>query len=335
MPIEVKELLDVDVRERSLVGKPANRRPFICFKSEEGEPVAEEHKWDKDAQEHLDTALNTPVENEDEIVEKAASAKAKNGIRGALRLLGSIRDEVPEDVFKQLAAIAGLKYEPPSKAKKAPAKTDAKKEAEKPEAATESEPTTPPPEKKKGNGNGDAHIPDMVMAVAKAADPKETAAILAAYQAAPELIGDLIIPMLVQKDARIGELQETVKPLLKREEDRIVNDIVDALEFTGDREKHVAFIQTLSAEQRADYIEAHKSASEVGKSAMKSLTKPQGSDADAPPSEDTAMAEATRRAKAEMSKSDEAGDLQTAIYQAFLADPDLYEKHCHETAGRE
>jgi len=332
MAVQVKELTDVEVLERSLVGKPANRRKFICFKSEEGEPpVAEEQQWDEGAQEHLDDGLNTPVDGEDDIIEKAASAKGKNSIRGALRLLNSVRDEIPEEIFKALAAAAGFSYEAPPKKKDAsdepPEERSKHKEptpAAKPEVASSD----------KGDGKDGEPIPDMVMAVAKGADtPERGTAILAAYRAAPDLISGLMAPMLLQKEAKIGELQDSIKPLLKERDDRAVAEIVDQLDLPGDRDKHVAFIQALTPEQRQDYLEAHKSTSQVAKSAMTELTRAQGTDAEAPPAEDSAWAEVTRRAKAQISKSDEPISLNDAMAQVFRDDPDLYEKYTFETMG--
>jgi len=63
------------------------------------------------------------------------------------------------------------------------------------------------------------------------------------------------------------------------------------------------------------------------------LTRAQGTDAEAPPAEDSAWAEVTRRAKAQISKSDEPISLNDAMAQVFRDDPDLYEKYTFETMG--
>jgi hypothetical protein len=108
----MNKLTGLDVVEVSLVTRGANRKKFALFKSEEGEAVNAEI---------LKAVLETPLEDEQKVDEvlKAAklSEKAQNAVKGALRLLNAYREELPKDVLKTLADLAGYEYPAPKEGK--------------------------------------------------------------------------------------------------------------------------------------------------------------------------------------------------------------------------
>ncbi|NPV72074.1 MAG: hypothetical protein HPY55_15825 [Firmicutes bacterium] len=108
----MNKLTGLDVVEVSLVTRGANRKKFALFKSEEGEAVNTEI---------LKAVLETPLEDEQKVDEvlKAAklSEKAQNAVKGALRLLNAYREELPKDVLKTLADLAGYEYPAPKEGK--------------------------------------------------------------------------------------------------------------------------------------------------------------------------------------------------------------------------
>lgn len=118
----MQRLKDLDVIEVSLVPKGANRRRFLLFKSEEEEDPMEEI---------LKAILETPLENEAKVEEvlKAAnlSEKAKGAVRGALKILSAYKDELPKDIMKTLAGLAGYGYPEPTQKQKGKDDDDDKK----------------------------------------------------------------------------------------------------------------------------------------------------------------------------------------------------------------
>jgi hypothetical protein len=105
------ELHDLKVEEVSLVPRGANRKRFLLLKSALGGDSA---MYDETL---LDRVLSTDLENESEIEEtlkaQGLSDKARNAVKGALRLLNAYRDELPPDIINTLASLAGYGYQPP------------------------------------------------------------------------------------------------------------------------------------------------------------------------------------------------------------------------------
>lgn len=117
----VKRLRDLEAVEVSLVPKGANRKKFLLFKSEEVTPM----------EEILKAILETNLEDEpkvDEVLKAAKiSDKAQNAVKGALRLLNAYKDELPKDIMKTLAGLAGYGYPEPAQKQKGKDDDDDKK----------------------------------------------------------------------------------------------------------------------------------------------------------------------------------------------------------------
>lgn len=90
------------VNEVSLVPKGANKKRFALIKSEKGDP---------DMEELLNAVSQAKLENEDKIDEICKQAKLSDNaiaaVKGALRLLMAVRQELPDVLFRQLSQIAG------------------------------------------------------------------------------------------------------------------------------------------------------------------------------------------------------------------------------------
>lgn len=118
----MNRLSDLEAVEVSLVPKAANKRRFLIFKSEEEE---------KPMEEILKAILETDLEDEkkvDEVLKAAKlSDKAQNAVKGALRLLNAYKDELPKDVMKTLAGLAGYGYPEPTEKAKAQDEDEKKK----------------------------------------------------------------------------------------------------------------------------------------------------------------------------------------------------------------
>jgi len=118
----VNRLKDLDAVEVSLVPKGANRKRFLIFKED-----------DSLMEEILKAVLETELEDEQKVEEvlKAAklSGKAQNAVKGALRLLNAYKDELPKDIMKTLAELAGYGY--PAPAEKAKDKKDEEEDKKK------------------------------------------------------------------------------------------------------------------------------------------------------------------------------------------------------------
>ncbi|MBW2674617.1 MAG: hypothetical protein JRD89_14600 [Deltaproteobacteria bacterium] len=84
-------------------------------------------------EEILKAVLETELEDENKVEEvlKAAklSGKAQNAVKGALRLLNAYKDELPKDIMKTLAGLAGYGY--PAPTEKAKGKKDEEEEDKK------------------------------------------------------------------------------------------------------------------------------------------------------------------------------------------------------------
>jgi len=104
----VYQLSDLEIPEVSLVPRGAVKKRFFIYKSEEGSLM----------EEILKAVLETELEDENKVDEilKAAklSDKARNAVKGALRLLNAYKDELPRDIMKTLANLAGYGYPEPT-----------------------------------------------------------------------------------------------------------------------------------------------------------------------------------------------------------------------------
>ena len=127
-----QRLKDLDALEVAMVPKMANRKKFLILKSEEESGMLDEAI--------LKAVLETDLEDEEKVnkVLKAAklSEKGQNAVKGALRLLGAYKDELPKDVLKTLAELGGYGYpEPAQKQKDEEDKKKQEEEAKKVEEA--------------------------------------------------------------------------------------------------------------------------------------------------------------------------------------------------------
>lgn len=106
-----KRLTDLDVFEVSLVPRGANRKKFLVLKEEVN---------GMDLEELYEIVTKTEAEGEEaleELTKAGLSEKAINAVKGALRLLNAYKDELPKDILKTLAGLAGYGYpEPQEKA---------------------------------------------------------------------------------------------------------------------------------------------------------------------------------------------------------------------------
>jgi len=103
----VNRLKDLDAVEVSLVPRGANKKKFLIFKED-----------DSPMEEILKAVLETELDDEQRVEEvlKAAklSDKGRNAVKGALRLLNAYKDELPKDIMKTLAELAGYGYPAPT-----------------------------------------------------------------------------------------------------------------------------------------------------------------------------------------------------------------------------
>ncbi|RJQ04429.1 MAG: hypothetical protein C4551_10775 [Bacillota bacterium] len=106
----VTRLRDLEAVEVSLVPRAANKRRFLVMKSE----TEVDHPLEK----VLKAILETDLEDEakvDEVLKAAKlSDKGQNAVKGALRLLNAYKDELPKDILKTLAGLAGYGYPEPA-----------------------------------------------------------------------------------------------------------------------------------------------------------------------------------------------------------------------------
>lgn len=104
-------LSDLEAFEVSLVPRGANRRKFLLFKSDDGE---------ENMDEILKSILESGIENEEEVDKKidellpeevkkqqALADRTKSAIKGALRLLTSVKGELPNEGRRLMGMLAG------------------------------------------------------------------------------------------------------------------------------------------------------------------------------------------------------------------------------------
>lgn len=106
-------LIDLDGLEVSLVPRGANKKKFFLTKEDEDSIMSEEIK------DLFEEVLKSDLENADEVEEilKAAklSDKGTAAVKGALKLLGAVKGEIPEGLREKLAGLVGYGYPPPAK----------------------------------------------------------------------------------------------------------------------------------------------------------------------------------------------------------------------------
>lgn len=95
-------LEDIQVAEVSLVPKAANKRRFLLWKSDE------EKGGEEPMDELLKAALATPLTGETALDKADLTDKAKEAVRGSLRILNAYRTELPKDVLSIMAGIGGF-----------------------------------------------------------------------------------------------------------------------------------------------------------------------------------------------------------------------------------
>lgn len=99
-------LKDLEAIEVSLVPKAANKKKFLLLKSEGGFQVDE----------ILKALVETELEDEKKIdtilKQMKLTDRATAAVKGAMKLLNAFRDELPEDLMKTLAGLAGYEFKP-------------------------------------------------------------------------------------------------------------------------------------------------------------------------------------------------------------------------------
>ena len=289
------ELKDVTVHEISLVDRPANKRPFLLFKSKESQTrkVGEyklTEQLTKEATEELQKALNTEGEDEAEKLEKI-DGKSKNAAKAALRILQHLTSGMdPEEVQKFLAD-AGFGYE---KADETPEATEAEKAIAKRDAAL-------------------AALPENVRAILKEEREADAA----------------------EKDTLRKQVEEGAKwraDFIAKAEAEAIEKLVDELQIPGmSREDQVIFVAALPEAQR-ESMKGWATALRVTKGFSDPTTvigTPRRGE-----HVTSANADTMEKARA-LVKADTSGelDLADAIVQVRAEDPALAERARLETLG--
>lgn len=102
------KLRNLEVVEVSFVPRGANRKKFFLIKQ-----MMEVKKLEEVIKEILEMELDNE-EKIDEVLKKAElSEKARNAVKGALKILVAYKDELPKDILKTLADLAGYEYAEP------------------------------------------------------------------------------------------------------------------------------------------------------------------------------------------------------------------------------
>ena len=123
MANEATRLTELEVAEVSLVGKPANKRSFLIFKSQEGGNTM------ADVNEQILEVLKADLPKDAEITAELTKAKlnekAIDAVKSALKILSAYKQDMPNDVMDRLAKLAEMEpprnpehYDDKSKAKK-------------------------------------------------------------------------------------------------------------------------------------------------------------------------------------------------------------------------
>lgn len=117
------ELTEVEVQEVSLVDRAANKRKFLMLKAQgKGAKNMNTNELILDVEEGMEDIIKAialvedPGEQEAEIEKMAAlSDKSKRACKMALRLLNAVKTDMPNDIMKKLAEMAGYGYAAPEK----------------------------------------------------------------------------------------------------------------------------------------------------------------------------------------------------------------------------
>lgn len=121
------ELVELETVEVSLVDKGANRRTFAIRKAE------------KRTMQVIDAILSAPFEHRAAVAEHLKkmemSPQATEAVEAAMQLLSAVQEEMPEDMMKQLMAMAGMAKEEEEEEEAEKAEGDEEEEA--PEATEE------------------------------------------------------------------------------------------------------------------------------------------------------------------------------------------------------
>lgn len=100
---KTNELVELETVEVSLVDKGANRRTFAIRKAE------------KQTMQVIDAILSAPFEHKEAVAEHLKKAEmspqATEAVEAAMQLLSAVQEEMPEDMMKQLMAMAGMAKE--------------------------------------------------------------------------------------------------------------------------------------------------------------------------------------------------------------------------------
>jgi len=244
---KARQLRRLAVYEVSLVGKPANRRRFLLFKSEGGN--SDMDRLTEDDALDLEERLNTPASKEEDVMsalEKAEglSDKEKNAVRGAMRLLGSLKDnKVIAKVLQSLASIAGYGYAAPTKG------TGDKDEEEEDKDKNTDTPV---------NKSDKFAIPEEIASLSKSAKPDEYEAMLKAARENPGVVA-LLLPIVKARDMEIERQAQVLKEMKEREEMAQIEKMVDEVNLPGtSREDQVKFLKALTPEQRDAWLNQMK-----------------------------------------------------------------------------
>ena len=292
------ELRDVTVHEISLVDRPANKRPFLLFKSEDT-PNRERGEDElatlsKEETEQLQEVLNTEAKDEEKLLEKV-DGKSKNATKALLRVLQHIAaDMEPEDLQKFLAD-AGFGFE--------------KAEEKEPEDDSKTE-------EQKAIAKRDAAL---------AALPENVREILKSDRDATEAEN-------VELRKQVEEGAKWRTDFIEKADDEAVAKLVEKMQIPGMAEEdQVKFVKALPTELRETmkgWAEALKASKELGDPTATIGTARRG--------EHTVSAgdEIMKRAEA-LVKADTSGklDIADAILKVRAEDPNLAEHSRRETLG--
>jgi hypothetical protein len=244
---DVHELRDLFVREVSLVGKAANRRTFLLYKSAKGgnmpQPLTEVEQL------AIETALNTPTATEETVLKAMELAKAldagdKNKVIAALRLLGGVQDEAVKALVKELSGAVG------EKADEKPAPTT-KTETPAPETTpARKEQTVPTPDEKPAVPEKIVDPPAEIVALAKAGNYAE---IMKAAGANPGVIA-VMVELLKSRDGEITDLKKFMAEQIAKSDDAEVARIVDEADLPGaSRDDQIALVKAMDSPSRAKF----------------------------------------------------------------------------------
>jgi hypothetical protein len=270
----IAELKNLFIKEVSLVDKPANRRPFLLYKSNTGKGDQDMPALTETEAQQIEDALNTPHAKEAEVIKaletelgKALDAAARNKIIAAVRLLGGIDDESVKSVAQTLSGLVS----PPAPAAKV--SVDDTKKAEPEPAPAKKEPVTVKTEK------ADTTVvspPPEIVALAKAGD---YAAVLKAATESPAVVG-LMVDLLKSRDGEIADLKQWQVSMIQKADDEAVRALVVEAGLPGASiEDQVKLVKSMTSESRAAWMAQAKALkSHIAMADVEKGTSRRGSD---------------------------------------------------------